>query len=171
MLARAYFAHLIAFLALLGPALAAKLYRLDFRSPDEIHNGKGFWARDPEGTGSVIEHVKATLGDKDPWISTTSDRKFAQSGATSPGNVYVYYIDPSGLEVVDTIKEFKKEKQEHPHPSEKEFSVKRHIPWENIAKWETFKRSKKTATTTREDWEKSHKGGSQSPKSPRSFTA
>ncbi|GAB0138076.1 hypothetical protein EsDP_00006322 [Epichloe bromicola] len=105
-------------------------------------------------------------------MSTTSDKKLARQGAKSPGDTYVYYINPSGLSVVDTIKEFEKEKQVHAHPGEKEFSVKGHIPWENIVKWETFRRGRKTATTTREDWEKIHKGGSQSPKkSPRSFNA
>jgi len=69
-----YFA---AFFALLAPALA-DVYRMDFRSPQEIQDGEGFVARDPDGEGSVIEHVKNTLGDDDPWISTTTDYSVAK---------------------------------------------------------------------------------------------
>ncbi|KAK2603623.1 hypothetical protein QQS21_004204 [Conoideocrella luteorostrata] len=156
-------AYFVTILALLGTALAANLYRLDFRTPKEIHDAGGMVSREPNGKGSVIEHVKAILGDKDPWVSTTSDKKLAQKGAKSPGNAYVYYIYPSGLEIKDTIKEFKKAKQEHPHPAEKEFSVKSRIPWKNIEKWETYKRGKLIETTTREEYKKGHEGES-SPK-------
>ncbi|KAK2611933.1 hypothetical protein QQS21_002039 [Conoideocrella luteorostrata] len=51
-------------------------------------------------------------------------------------------------------------KENHPHHEERAFSVKDYNPWKNIVKWETCTRGKKTATTTREEYEKSHKGSS-----------
>jgi hypothetical protein len=135
---------------------------MDFRTPAEIKAAGGIMSRDPDGDGSVIDHVKATLGDKDPWVSTTSDKKLAQQGAKSPGNVYVYYINPSGLKPVDTAREFKKANEEHPHAGEKEFAVKSSIPWNNIVQWDTFKMGKKTGTTTREAYDDN--AGASSPK-------
>ncbi|KAH8892293.1 ADP-ribosylation [Thozetella sp. PMI_491] len=170
MFGRSYFTYFVSFLVLLGSAVAAELYRVDFRPPVQVKDDGGLLSRNPEGDGSVIDHVKNTLGNDDPWVSTTSDYSIAQGGATSPGNVYVYYIDPSGLNAVDTIQAFKDAGEEHPHPGEKEFSVKGSIPWDHIIKWDTFKRSKKVATTTREEFEQSQGGGSKA-RSIRSFTA
>ncbi|KAI8964184.1 hypothetical protein F5Y11DRAFT_316845 [Daldinia sp. FL1419] len=73
--------------------------------------------------------------------------------AKSPGNAYVYYIDSLGLDAVDTIQAFEDAGEEHPHPGEKEISVKGSVPWDHIAKWDTFRRGKKTGTTTREDFD------------------
>lgn len=153
MFGRARFAYFVYFLVLLGYAAAAKLYRMDDRTPEEVQAAGGLVSWNPKGKGTVIQHVRKELGKQDPWVSTTSDKKLASKGATSPGNVYVYYINPSGLKPVDTIKEFQKKKEKHPHPAEKEFSVKGSIPWDKIASWDTFKRGKKIATTTREEFE------------------
>ena len=143
--------------------MAANLYRMDFRSPAELKAAGGLVSRAPNGGASVIDHVKATPGIQDPWVGTTNDKKLAQAGAKSPGNVYVYYINPSGLTIVDTIREFQKAKQTHPHPGEKEFAIKRIVPWNNIVQWETFKMGKQTDTTTREAYEKNPKGSSPQP--------
>lgn len=163
MFSRSRFTYFVSVLALLGPAFAANVYRMDFRTPKEIHTAGGIMSRNPAGDGSVIDHVLAKLGADDPWVSTTSDKKFAQAGAKSPGNVYVYYINPRSpthLSIVDAAKEFTKAKEEYPHPAEKEFSVKGSIPWDNIVQWDTFKGGKKTETTTREEFEASLKGRS-----------
>jgi hypothetical protein len=168
MFGRSRFTYFFSFLALLGPAVAANLYRVDTRSPADVKAAGGLVSKDPNGDGSVIDHVKNTLGDQDPWVSTTSDKQIAEGGATYPGEVYVYFINPSGLNAVDTIAEFQKEGQEHPHPGEKEWAVKGSIPWENIIEWETFKRSKLTGTTTREQYDR---GGSSKGRSIRSFNA
>ena len=165
--------HFVTFLALLGPSLAASLYRMDFRTPSEVHAAGGLVSYNPHGTGSVIDHVDNKLGHDDPWVSTTSDKKFAASGATSPGNAYVYKIDPKSpnkLTIKDSAKEFAKAHKQHPHPSEAEFSVYGSVPWENIISWETFNRGKSTGVTTREQFE----AGGSSPKShhkARSFVA
>ncbi|RYP15325.1 hypothetical protein DL765_005781 [Monosporascus sp. GIB2] len=155
-----YFTYFVSFLALLGSAVAAEVYRMDFRPPAQVKNDGGLNSRNPEGDGSVIDHVHNTLGNEDPWVSTTTDYNLAKAGAMSPGNVYVYYIDISGLEAVDTIQAFEEAGQEHPHPGEKEISVKSRVPWDHITKWDTFRRSKLVATTTREEFEQSQGGGS-----------
>ncbi|KAI1652624.1 ADP-ribosylation [Daldinia decipiens] len=170
MFGRSYFTSFVSFLALLGPAATTELYRMDFRPPVQVKNDGGLLSRNPEGDGSVIDHVKNTLGDDDPWVSTTTDYNVAKGGATSPGNVYVYYIDPSGLDAVDTLIAFQEAGEPHPHPGEKEISIKSSVPWDHITKWDTFKRSKKTATTTREEFEQSQ-GGSAKGRSIRSFVA
>jgi hypothetical protein len=120
--------------------------------------------------GSVIDHVKNTLGDEDPWVSTTSNYQIAKGGATSPGKVYVYYIDTSGLDAVDTIQAFQQAGEEHPHPREAEISVKGSVPWDHILQWDTFVRSKKTETTTRAQFEQSQNGAAKG-RSIRSFIA
>ncbi|KAI0839952.1 ADP-ribosylation [Hypoxylon sp. FL0890] len=163
------FIYFVSFLALLSQALAVKLYRMDFRPPTQVHEDGGLVSRDPEGDGTVIDHVKATLGNKDPWVSTTSDKKLARGGAKSPGNAYVYYIDSTGLETVDTVKAFQEAGEEHPHPGEKEFAIKGSIPWDHIVEWETYTRGKKTGTTTREQFEADQ--GSSKGRSIRSFVA
>jgi hypothetical protein len=66
-----------ALLALLSPALAT-VYRKDDRSPQQIKDDGGFKARDPAGTGSVIDHANNKLEDKDPWVSTTTDKGWAK---------------------------------------------------------------------------------------------
>ncbi|KAI1456390.1 ADP-ribosylation [Annulohypoxylon moriforme] len=157
----------VSFLALLCPALAARLYRMDFRPPAELHRDGGLLSKNPHGEGSVIDHVYARLGNNDPWVSTTNDRKLARQGATSPGNAYVYYINPSGLKPVDVEKEFQKAHEDNPHPGEGEFSIQGYIPWDHIDKWETYTRGKKTATTTREQFEQGHGSSSKA----RSFVA
>ncbi|KAI8623435.1 ADP-ribosylation [Xylariaceae sp. FL1651] len=153
MFARSYFTTFVSLLALLGPAAAAELYRADFRPPVQVKADGGLVSRNPQGTGSVIDHVKKLLGDDDPWVSTTTDYKVAKGGAKSPGEVYVYYIDPSGLDAVDTLKAFADAGEEHPHPGEKEIAIKGSVPWDHITKWDTYKRSKKTGTTTRADFD------------------
>ncbi|KAI0119020.1 ADP-ribosylation [Daldinia grandis] len=170
MFGRSYLSYFVSFLALLGPAVAAELYRVDFRVPVQVHNDGGLLSHNPDGDGSVIEHVRNTLGNDDPWVSTTSDYNIAKGGAKSPGNVYVYYIDSSGLNAVDTIQAFQDAGEVHPHPGEAEFSVKGSVPWDHITKWDTFKRGKKTGTTTREEFEQSP-GGSVKGRSARAFTA
>ncbi|KAI0845880.1 ADP-ribosylation [Daldinia vernicosa] len=167
MFGRAYFKHFVSILALLGPAVAADLYRVDFRPPVQVKNDGGLLSRNPDGDGSVIDHVKNTLGNDDPWVSTTSDYNIAKGGAMSPGNVYVYYIDPSGLNAVDTIKAFQDAGEDHPHPGEKEVSIKGSVPWDHITQWDTFKRNKKTGTTTREDFDR----GQGAKRSVRTFVA
>jgi hypothetical protein len=148
--------HFVTFLALLGPSLAASLYRMDFRTPSEVHADGGLVSFNPHGTGSVVDHVLEKLGHDDPWVSTTSDKKFAAKGATSPGDVYVYKIDPKSpnkLTIKDVDKEFQKVHEKNPHPAEKEFCVQGEIPWANIISWETFNRGKSTGVTTREQFE------------------
>ncbi|KAF3066595.1 hypothetical protein GL218_09043 [Daldinia childiae] len=151
MFGRPYLTYFVSFLALLGPAAAAELYRVDFRPPVQVKNDGGLLSRNPDGDGSVIDHVKNLLGNDDPWVSTTTDYNFAKSG-----------LDP-----VDTIKAFQDAGEPHPHPAEKEFSIKGSVPWDHITKWDTFKRNKKTATTTREDFDRGQGGSAKA----RSFTA
>ncbi|KAK7225166.1 hypothetical protein V2G26_013169 [Clonostachys chloroleuca] len=134
MIYRSRFTYFILFLVLLHLATAAKLYRMDFRPPSEIRYDGGILSWNPAGTGSVIDHVEATLGDQDPWVSTTNDLKLVRAGATSPGDVFIYYIDPAGLAISDTAKEFKKAGKMHPKPGEKEFSIRGSVPWANIVK-------------------------------------
>jgi hypothetical protein len=74
-------------------------------------------------------------------------------GATSPSEVYVYYISENGIDLVDTIKAFKDAGEEHPNPGEKEKSVKGRIEWDSIIKWDVFKRNKLVKTVTRDDFE------------------
>ncbi|OTB06240.1 hypothetical protein M426DRAFT_9730 [Hypoxylon sp. CI-4A] len=161
-----YFVSLLAFL---GPAIAANLYRADFRPPVQVHQDGGLVSYNPEGTGTVIQHVRKELGNEDPWVSTTNDKSVARGGVKSPGNAYIYYIDPTGLKPVDTIKAFEKAGEEHPHPGEKEFSIKGSVPWDHIVKWDTYTRSKKTGTTTREEFEASQ--GAATKRSVQSFVA
>jgi hypothetical protein len=164
MFGRSRFTYFITFLLLLGPALAADkyVYRMDFRSPEDVERDGGLVARNPEGTGSVIDHVYNTLGDDDPWVSTTSSEKLARKGAQSPGKVYVYRINVSGLRLKDTRKEFEKAGEEHPKPGEKEYSVKEYIPWSNIDQWETFKGSKSRGITTKKEYYNRDSEGSSS---------
>ncbi|KAI1418737.1 ADP-ribosylation [Hypoxylon sp. FL1857] len=169
MFGHSFFIYFVSLLALLGPALAANLYRIDFRPPTQIHRYGGLVSRNPDGDGSVLDHVKATLGNDDPWVSTTSDKKIARGGAKSPGNAYVYYIDPTGLNPVDTVKAFQRAGEEHPHPGEKEFAIHGFIPWNHIIQWDTYTKGKKTGTTTRQQFEQGQ--GSSSGRSVRSFVA
>ncbi|KAH7087398.1 hypothetical protein FB567DRAFT_442078 [Paraphoma chrysanthemicola] len=141
-----------AFLALAAPALA-EVYRMDFRSPGQIQEDEGFVARNPDGEGSVLEHVKNTLGDDDPWVSTTTDYSVAKGGALSPSEVYVYYISENGVKFVDTIKAFKDAGEPHPKPGEKEWSVKGKIDWDSIIKWDVIVRGTVKRTVTRDDFE------------------
>ncbi|KAF2830450.1 ADP-ribosylation [Ophiobolus disseminans] len=144
--------HLATFLALLSPALAT-VYRVDDRSPQQIREAGGFKARDPTGTGTVIEHVRKTLGDKDPWVSTTSSEDFAQAGAKSNLQAYIYHISENGIKLVDTKKAFDEAREVHPHPGEFEMSVKGEITWDSIKKWDVYKRGKKESDQSRDDFE------------------
>lgn len=81
MFRRSRFSYFISFLALLGPAVAANLYRIDFRGPETVYKAGGLVSQNPGGDGSVLAHVRNELGDEDPWVSTTSDKKLAQAGA------------------------------------------------------------------------------------------
>jgi hypothetical protein len=69
------FVYFAAFLALLAPALA-DVYRFDSRSPEVIQEEGGFKAWNPDGDGSVIDHVLHLLGEDDPWVSTSTDYNF-----------------------------------------------------------------------------------------------
>ncbi|PVI04206.1 ADP-ribosylation [Periconia macrospinosa] len=162
MLGPSRFIYVASFI-LLGPALAANLFRMTFIPPVQIKAAGGFVANNPDGTGSVTEHARNTLGNEDPWISTTSSKKFAQSGATSPSDAYVYEIIPRGPgngEIKDVQKEFDKIGEENPHPEEKEFSIKGHIPWGNIVGWEKWTRSKYAKTVNRQDYDADPAGNS-----------
>jgi len=154
MFGRSRFTYFITFLALLGYAVAAKeyLYRMDFRSPEEIEADGGFVSWNPNGKATVLQHVKAESKDDDPWVSTTSSERVARGGARSPGYVYVYRINPSGLKLKDTRKEFEKAGEEHPKPGEKEYSVKGYIPWANVDQWEIFKGSKSQGIMTKKQY-------------------
>ncbi|KAH3916085.1 hypothetical protein HBH56_068630 [Parastagonospora nodorum] len=153
MFGRSQIVHFAALLALLSPALAT-VYRADSRSPQEILDDGGFKAWNPQGTGSVIDHVKNKLGDQDPWVSTTSSEDFAKSGATYPGNSYVYHISENGIKLVDTKKAFEEAGEVHPNPAEKEFSVKGEITWDSIIKWDVYNnKNKKISDQTRDDFE------------------
>ncbi|ESZ97771.1 hypothetical protein SBOR_1853 [Sclerotinia borealis F-4128] len=157
MFARSPFTFFLSFLVLLSSATAAKLFRMDDRTPAAVRAAGGLVSWNPAGTGSVLDHGRAKLGKDDPWVSTTSSKALAKSGAKSASSVYVYTIDPKSpnkLEIVDLDKQFKKAGEENPHPGEKEFSVHKAIPWANIVSWDTMTRGKKTATTTRVDFEK-----------------
>ncbi|PQE23547.1 cholera enterotoxin subunit A2 protein [Rutstroemia sp. NJR-2017a BVV2] len=172
----------LSFLVLLGSATAANLFRMDGRSPTEVRAAGGLVSWNPAGTGSVLDHGRAKLGKDDPWVSTTSSKTLAKSGAKSAGSVYVYTIapkSPNKLDIVDLDKAFKKAGEDNPHPGEKEFSVHGSVPWANIISWDTMVRGKKTGTTTRVDFEKgpsaptspkSPKSPKKSPKSPKSPT-
>lgn len=165
--------YFTAFLALLAPALA-DVYRVDDRSPEKILEDKGFKARNPDGDGSVIEHVQKKLGDDDPWVSTTSDYEYAKgkdritnpifrrsliiplsfaASVKSNLDAYIYYISSNGIKLVETKKEFEDAKIEHPHPGEFEFSVKGEIEWDSIIKWEHWVRGELKETVTRDDFE------------------
>ena len=111
----------------------------------------------PAGTGSVIQHVRKELGDQDPWVSTSTDKKLLRKGATSITDIFLYEISEDGLDLVDTKEAFKEAGEEHPHPGEEEFSVKGKIPWENIKKWTVYKRSKKQSDQTRKDFDDGQK--------------
>ncbi|KAF2468613.1 uncharacterized protein BDR25DRAFT_357540 [Lindgomyces ingoldianus] len=54
----------------------------------QIRDAGGFVARDPAGTGTVIDHVKAKLGDEDPWVSTTSDEDVAKGKDRSTNPIF-----------------------------------------------------------------------------------
>jgi hypothetical protein len=103
-----YFA---AFLALLAPALA-NVYRMDFRSPKEIQDDEGFVARDPDGDGSVIDHVKNKLGDDDPWVSTTTDYSVAKGKDRSTNPIFETFADHTSFFL-----------QEAPYPPRKSMST------------------------------------------------
>lgn len=156
---------------LLGPVAAAKLYRKDDRTPAEVKAAGGLMSWNPRGTWTVIQH--AISGDDketmDPRVSTTTDQKLAASGATSPGEVYVYYINPTGLSIKSVAKEFKKAKKVDPHPGEKEYSVHGSVPWVNIISWDTYKMSRKVASTTREEYDAAHHKARSLPQHPRDF--
>jgi len=148
------FTYLIFFLALLGPALSATYYRVDDRTPARVHEEGGLWSWNPQGTGSIVDHVYNRLGQEDPWVSTTSDKNFAKASAKSAGIVYIYKINPRGLDLVDTMEDFANQNEEHPHPGEMEFSVKGFIPWENIRGWDVYRRGKKIDSMTRQEFER-----------------
>lgn len=78
MFGRSQIVHFAAFLALLSPALAT-VYRLDDRSPQTVKDAGGLVSWNPAGTGSVIQHVRKELGDQDPWVSTSTDKKLLRS--------------------------------------------------------------------------------------------
>ncbi|KAH8587083.1 hypothetical protein B0O99DRAFT_694861 [Bisporella sp. PMI_857] len=85
MFGRSRSSYFVSFLALLGPAVAANLYRIDFRSPAEVQAAGGLVSRDPKGTGSVIDHVKATLGNRDglryiKWVPYPYPQVYNQLG-------------------------------------------------------------------------------------------
>lgn len=88
MLGRSYLTYFVSSLAVLGPVLAAEVYRVDNRPPVEVQQDGGLLSYNPGGDGSVIDHVKNLLGPSDPWVSTTTDYNVAKGGATMPGNIY-----------------------------------------------------------------------------------
>ncbi|KAB8300175.1 hypothetical protein EYC80_000401 [Monilinia laxa] len=134
MFARSPITFFLSFLVLLGCATAAKLFRMDARTPAEVRAAGGLVSWNPAGTGSVLDHGLAKLGKDDPWVSTTNSKALVRSGAKSTGAVYVYTIgsqepkSPNKLEIVDLDKKFKDAGEENPHPGEKEFSVHKSIP-------------------------------------------
>lgn len=158
MFGHARLVSLVSFLALLGPALSANLYRMTFDSPQDAQKNGGLIAKDPSGDATVIDHVLAKPGIRDPWISTSSSKKFCASGAKSPGslNCYVYTIDPKAnpLTIKDAKKEFEKIGREYPNPAEKEFSVHAKIPWTSIIEWDVYRGGKKQETVKRVDFER-----------------
>ncbi|KAL8366409.1 hypothetical protein RB595_004943 [Gaeumannomyces hyphopodioides] len=162
---------LTSFLALIGPALSANLYRMTFDSPENAKRDGGLIAKVPNGDATVIEHVQAKPGIKDPWISTSSSKKFCASGAKSPGglNCYVYTIDPkaNSLTIKDAKKAFEDAKMEYPNPAEKEFSVKNKIPWTSIIEWDIYRGGKKQETVTRADFERPKTPPAAAPASPK----
>ena len=149
MFGRSRFTQFITFLALLGPTLAASLYRYDTRSPEEVRAAGGIQSWNPDGAGTLLQHVTAPHED-DPWVSTTSDKALAKCGAKCPGTVYVYKIDPKGLKPVDTVKKLG---DDHPHPGEKEFSINGMVPWSNIISVDEYKNGKRISTKTRAELE------------------
>ncbi|KAH6642890.1 hypothetical protein C7974DRAFT_112472 [Boeremia exigua] len=146
------FVHFAAFLALLSPALA-NVYRVDDRSPQQIRDAGGFVARNPAGTGTVIQHVRKELGDQDPWVSTTNSKEYAKDSAKSNLDAYLYYISENGISLVDTKKAFEDAKEDHPHLGEYEYSVKGQIDWDSIIKWDHYVRGKIVDGQTRDDFE------------------
>lgn len=171
---RSRFTQFATFLALLGPALAASLYRYDTRSPEEVRALGGIQSWNPAGSATILDHVTRIDSTNDPWVSTTSDKALAKCGTRCPGTVYVYKIDPSGLKPVDTVKKLG---GTHPHPAEKEFSINGMVPWANIKEVTEYNRGKKVSTKSRADFDTpppSPKSAHSSPKSGhkvRSFTA
>ncbi|KAF2156292.1 ADP-ribosylation [Myriangium duriaei CBS 260.36] len=187
---------LISFVVLLGPALAADLlYRVDGRSPETIQS-TGLVSKNPSGTLSLFDHVDKKDQSNDPWVSTTTSKSFAKSGAQSITDIYVYTLDKSRIpasSMKDVAEEYKKTKEKYPHPAEMEVSVKGSIPWNAVVSWDVYKRSKKVGGMTRDEFERgkrsqapspepqrgsskspskgSSKSPSSSPKKPRSFIA
>ncbi|KIM97088.1 hypothetical protein OIDMADRAFT_32123 [Oidiodendron maius Zn] len=162
MFGRSRFTQFATFLALLGPALAASLYRYDTRAPEEVRALGGIMSRNPDGAGTVLQHVTA-VHDDDPWVSTTSSKALAKCGAKCPGTVYIYKIDPTGLNYVNTVKTLG---DDHPHPGEKEFSINGMVPWNNIIQVDTYQNGKKIKTTTREEFDTPPSSPKSAPKSP-----
>ncbi|KAL6712089.1 hypothetical protein ACN47E_003132 [Coniothyrium glycines] len=117
-------------------ATPATLYRGDSRSSKTIKDAGGFKAKGydrPEGT--LFEHVEGTLKypSRDPFISTSDDIDVSKGHAGS-GNLY--FIDSSKIteEIFDVAAEYEKAKRTYGHADEREFSVKKMIPWEAITK-------------------------------------
>ncbi|TLD23160.1 hypothetical protein PspLS_07641 [Pyricularia sp. CBS 133598] len=102
----------------------------------------------------VIDHLIATPGIREPWISTSKSKRFCASGAQSPGNLdcYVYTIDPraNGLTLKDAEREFERKRLPYPRPAEREISVKKWIPWANIIEWDIYRGCRKVGTVTRQ---------------------
>ncbi|KAI1811192.1 ADP-ribosylation [Poronia punctata] len=148
--------HLISFLAFLSPVFAL-LYRVENRPPVQVREEGGIKAWNPDGDGSVFDHVRGTLGTNDPWVSTTSSYDFAKNSATMPSDIYIYKIDNLEVDSVDTIKAFRDANLEHPHPGEKEFAVKGIVEWDDaITGWDVYRFSKLVESVDKDDWEEAN---------------
>jgi hypothetical protein len=150
------------FMALLGPALAgSKLYRMHSKGPAVIKEAGGIVAHNPEGTGTIIEHVLHPDEQQDPWVSASSSQSFIVKAAKQSNyDNYVYTFDartPYKLKIADTDKEFKNAKLEHPHPGESEYAVHGYIPWDSIISWEVYNRGKLVEKGIREDLDRRSK--------------
>ncbi|CAI6332967.1 unnamed protein product [Periconia digitata] len=147
---RATFIVFFNLLTSLGSVVGADtLYRGDSRSAKTIFNDGGFKAKgydNPEGT--LFEHVEGTLKhpSRDPYISTSNDIEVSKKHA---GNGLLFFIDSSKIteEIFDVAAEYEKAGKKYGHADEKEFAVKKFIPWNAITKiqkkkdgeWKTIK--------------------------------
>ncbi|KAK8115157.1 uncharacterized protein PG998_000291 [Apiospora kogelbergensis] len=125
--------------SLVSSVLATTLYRGDSRGPKTIKADGGFKAKgftNPEGT--LFEHVESQLKhpSRDPFISTTVSRSFAEKHT---GKGFLYTLDSAKMgnaEIFNVAEEYKKADRKYGHADEEEFAVKHEIPWAAVTKVE-----------------------------------
>jgi hypothetical protein len=156
MFGRSYFIYLISILATLQLTVAQEFYKEDVRAPDQMKMAGGITSRNPQGTNSIVDHVRVKNELNDPWVSTTTSIFVAADPqvVNPKPNTYIYYVDLSGLNAVDVNAEYQAQmNQQNPHAYEDEFVVRGIIPWSAIIKWDRYQNGQRTETQTREDFD------------------